>query len=253
VRIKKMKINWARLIACMSLCLAFCLGSVGFAGEKAGQSNDVSKKMHVSRYDETARGVNAPMYSYYAEKIKEKTGITKGVCLDVGSGGGYLGLALAKVTDLDVIFLDISPEALEKAKLHIVEDGLQKRAKTLLADVHSIPLADGSINLVISRGSIPFWKDPAKALKEIYRILAPGGKAYVGGGRGTPEIREQIAARIKELGMESPGRSKPDSDRMDKGPGRIPQRDYDEILKNTGISKYTVSKGDDGMWIQMWK
>ena len=146
-----------------------------------------------------ARGINAPMYDYYAEKIKEKTGITKGVCLDVGSGGGYLGLSLAKITDLDFIFLDISEKALERAKVHIVEDGLQNRAKTLLADVHSIPLEDGSIDLVISRGSIPFWKYPAKALQEIYRVLAPGGKAYVGGGKGSPEIRKLIAEKTAKL------------------------------------------------------
>jgi SAM-dependent methyltransferase len=195
------------------------------------------------------------MYAYYAQKIKEKTGITKGVCIDVGSGGGYLGLALAKITDLDFIFLDISADMLEKARLHIAEDGLQKRAKTLLADVHSIPLPDGSVNLIISRGSIPFWKDPAKALKEIYRILAPGGQAYVGGGRGTPEIQAQIAAKRKELGMGPGDRSKQKGDKgpAGKGPGGMAQRNYEEILKATGITNYAIDKGDDGMWIQMWK
>jgi SAM-dependent methyltransferase len=248
-----MKTKIGRLIVCVSIFLALSVSNTLFAEEKARESKDASKKMNVSRYDENARGISAPMYDYYAQKIKEKTGITKGVCLDVGSGGGYLGLALAKITDLDFTFLDISADALEKAKLQIIEDGLQKRAKTLLADVHSIPLPDGSVNLVISRGSIPFWKDPATALKEIYRVLAPGGKAYVGGGRGTPAIQAQIAAKRKELGIESQDRTMPDKGRTDKGPGKIPQRNYDEILKDTGITKYSINKGDDGMWIQMWK
>ena len=87
-------------------------------------------------------------------------------------------------------------------KKHIVEDGLQKRARTIVADVHKIPLPDGSINLVISRGSIPFWKDPAVALKEIYRVLAPGGRVYVGGGRGTPEMQARMQAKLKEMGKE---------------------------------------------------
>jgi len=248
-----MKSNLRGLIASMSIILILCVCHTSFAEEKAGQDKDASKKMNVSRYDETARGINAPMYVYYAEQIKKKTGITKGVCLDAGSGGGYLGLALAKITDLDFIFLDISANALEKAKLHIVEDGLQKRAKTLLADVHSIPLADGSINLVISRGSIPFWKDPAKALKEIYRVLAPGGKAYVGGGRGTPEVKAQIEAKRKELGMKLQDGPKPDKGHTDKGPGKFPQRNYEEILKEAGVTKYSINRGDDGMWIQMSK
>ncbi len=198
--------------------------------------------MNVSGYDEIAKTVNAPIYGYYARKIKEKTGITKGVCLDAGANGGYLGLALAKITDLDFIFLDISAEGLEKAQLHIVENGLQKRAKTLLADVHCIPLDDGSMNLVISRGSIPFWKDPATALKEIYRVLAPGGMAYVGGGRGTPEMQALIKEEMARLGIKWAG-----------GPGRLPDRDYDPILKSTGIPTYEANRGDDGMWIQLWK
>jgi SAM-dependent methyltransferase len=228
---------------------------MAFSQVAAPSGNDAPKQLNVSRYDETARGIDAPMYAYYAQKIKDTTGITKGVCLDAGSGGGYMGLALAKITDLHFIFLDISPSALEKAKQHIVEDGLQNRATTLLADVQNIPLADGSVNLVISRGSIPFWKDPAKGLEEIYRILAPGGKAYVGGGRGTPEIQAQIAAKRKELGMDSPGWPGPNGSQggTHHGLGGIPQRDYEAILKSTGIKNYSITRGDDGMWIQMWK
>ncbi|WP_054697958.1 class I SAM-dependent methyltransferase [Desulfosarcina cetonica] len=205
--------------------------------------------MNVSRYDERARGLNACMYAYYAQHIKASTGVTRGVCLDAGCGGGYLGLALAKITDLNLIFLDVSSAMLEKADAHIVEDGLQGKARTLLGDVHRIPLEDGSVNLVISRGSIPFWKDPEIALKEVYRVLAPGGKAFVGGGRGTPEIQAQIAAAMQARGIE-PSR---DRQRRDGPCNRMMKRDYNEILQKSGIPQFHVTKGDDGMWIQMEK
>jgi len=246
-----MKRNLRRWIMCVSVFLALCISNTVGAEEKTGQDNEVSKKAAVSQYDESIkRAVNAPMYNYYAQKIKEKTGIIKGVCLDVGSGGGYLGLALVKITDLDFIFLDISPEAIEKVKANIVADGLQKRARTIVADVHKIPLPDGSVNLVISRGSIPFWKDPGTAFKEIYRVLAPGGKAYIGGGKGTPEIQAQIAAKRKELGMEPQFKLNLDKDAKVKGPRKFPPRDYNEILKGTGITTYTANKGE---WILIWK
>jgi len=207
----------------------------------------------VSRYDEIARGVNAPIYEYYARKIKENTGVVKGVCLDVGSGGGYLGLALARITDLEFIFLDVSADALESAKLHVIEDGLQERAKTLLADVHCIPLADGSINLVISRGSIPFWQDPATALNEIYRVLTPGGMAYVGGGRGEPEMQALIKEEMARLGIEWPEMPGHAGTSGEGSPGHPPQRDYPAILKQTAITTYKATRGDDGMWIHLWK
>jgi len=237
------KVILKRLVGCASLILILGAVGMGFAKENAVQDKDIGKAS-ASRYDETARGVNAPIYDYYAQQIKTKTGITKGVCLDAGSGGGYLGLALARITDLTFIFLDISENALNKAKEHIAEDGLRERARTLLADVHSIPLPDGSVDLVISRGSIHFWKDPAAALKEIYRILAPGGRTYVGGGKGTPEIQAQIKAKLKAMGREK--------EWFDKGPGQRLQRDYDAIMKSAGISDYTIIR-DAGFWIVMRK
>ena len=197
-------------------------------------------------YDTVARTLHQPMYDYYAHKIKETTGITKGVCLDVGSGGGYLGLSLAKITALDFIFLDISQKALDKATKNIAEDSLQARAKTLLADVHRIPLRDHSIDLVISRGSIPFWKDPQKALGEIYRVLKKGGKAYVGGGKGSPEVLEEINKKRAEAGLKPfNGRKKKHGDGM--------QRDYAVMLHNLGIKTYKIHRGDDGKWIELWK
>lgn len=207
------------------------------------------KKIHVAKYDKIARSINAPIYAHYADKIKKQTGIYRGTCLDVGSGGGYLGLALSRITDLEFIFLDISPEMITKAGEHIIEDGLTDRAKTMLADVHSIPLADESVDLVISRGSKPFWKDPVAAIREIFRVIVPGGKTFIGGGRGTPEIRKQIAARMEMMGITGfhgkNGKGHP--------PGRRANHDNEEIMKRTGITSYTIIRGDDGAWLSIWK
>lgn len=209
--------------------------------------------MKTARYDEIARSINTPIYEYYARKIKDDTAFLKGVCLDVGSGGGYLGFALARITELNFIFLDISQEALDLAEAHIAEDGLQHRAKTLLADVHSIPLADESVNLVISRGSMPFWEDHAAAFREAYRILAPGGMACMGTGRGSPKIYTDIKEKMRRLGIKWPERPwSNDIQGEDKARGHF-HKDYDAILKRTGIPSYHVARRDDGMWIRLWK
>ncbi len=205
------------------------------------------KKMNVMNYDRRALSMDSPMYAYYANKIKEKTGITRGICVDAGSGGGYLGMALAGITDLDLIFLDLSEKMLERAEQNIKNAGLQGRAKTLHADVHNIPLANESVDLVISRGSIPFWNDPLTALGEMYRILIPGGKVYVGTGRGTPEVRKQVEAKRKDMG------EKPHE--WNKNPRRRNGMncDYDRIQDRINISNFALDRGEDGSWIQMWK
>ena len=209
-------------------------------------------------FDVIARGVNAPIYDYYAKLFKEKSGITKGVCVDVGSGGGYLGLSIAAITDLDIIFLDIDAGALETANKHIIEEGIEKRAKTLLADVHNIPLPDNSVNLVVSRGSLWFWDDPGKAVSEIYRILAPGGKAYIGGGKGSPETQKAVEEKKGKLPKASPEKPKKDDKSAPFGIGERMQKklNYREIVEKTGIKTFDVIKNKDdfyGMWIYLEK
>ncbi len=52
------------------------------------------REMDVPEFDRIAREVFPPVSLLIAEQIKEITGITEGVCLDIGAGGGYLGIAL---------------------------------------------------------------------------------------------------------------------------------------------------------------
>ena len=209
-------------------------------------------------FDGIAMSVNTPVYDYYAKLFKDKSGITKGVCVDVGAGGGYLGLSLAAVTDLDIIFLDIDPGALETAKKHIIEDRLEKRAQTLLADVHNIPLPNDSADLIVSRGSLWFWDNPEKAIKEIYRILAPGGKAYIGGGKGSPETQQEVENIKEKMAKISPQKNKQAKDSTPFGIGERMQKklDYRKIVEKTGIKNFDIIKNKDdffGMWIYLWK
>jgi len=100
--------------------------------------------MTVTEFDKVAREVFAPAYVILAEQIKEATGITRGVCLDAGAGGGYLSIALAKITDFDIILLDKLEEMQNIAEQNIVEASLEKRLRTILADIHEIPIDECS-------------------------------------------------------------------------------------------------------------
>lgn len=153
----------------------------------------------IETYEKINSVMYAPVYPLLARQVVDKTCITTGKCMDIGTGSGYFGIELAKITTMDVCLYDISPKSLELAAKTIANEGLQARLCTMLGDVHQISVANSSINLVVSRASIGFWKDRAKAFAEIYRILAPGGYAYVGSGFGTEELRTQVMKKHKEL------------------------------------------------------
>jgi ubiquinone/menaquinone biosynthesis C-methylase UbiE len=156
----------------------------------------------ILRFDVIAEEVFFPIYAVLAQQIVERTGITSGACLDVGSGGGHLGLSLAKITELDVVLLDKLPLAVEIAETRIAAWGMGNQVATLLGDVHQIPAVDNTFDLIISRGSYPFWDDRQKGLGEIYRVLKPGGMTYVGGGFGTSELSRRIFAEMERRDSE---------------------------------------------------
>ncbi|WP_170291155.1 class I SAM-dependent methyltransferase [Neomoorella glycerini] len=210
------------------------------------ESEGFKVEINVEEFDRVAREVFAPVYPVIAEQIKQKTGITKGTCLDIGCGGGYLGIALAGITELYIYLFDKSPEMLEIATRNIAGHGLQKRARTLLGDVHEIPLKDQSVDLVISRGSIFFWENQQKAFQEIYRVLAPQGAAFIGGGFGNAELKKLIDARMVQKDSNW-------QERINKNIGENAVESFVKTLGAAGISKFEINRGEAGLWITIWK
>jgi SAM-dependent methyltransferase len=75
-----------------------------------------------------------------------------------------------------VTALDISPELLEIADERARERGLTNFS-TSQGDAHELPFSDGTFDLVTSRFGVMFFADIDKALREVHRILKPGGRA----------------------------------------------------------------------------
>lgn len=199
-------------------------------------------EINAVEFDKIAREVFAPVYPVIAEQIKHKTGIIRGTCLDIGCGGGYLGIAMTGITELDVYLFDASQEMLKIAAGNIASRGLEQRIQTLPGDVHKIPLDDNSIDLVISRGSVFFWRDRQKAFQEIHRVLKPGGVAFVGGGFGTEALKEQITSVMEK-------KNKNWREKLKKNIGENAVEGFAETLRKAGIITFEIDRNEAGLWI----
>ena len=173
-----------------------CLGALVIASGSWAESTYKDALVEKCRFYETATGRFAPVYPALAKQIVQDFGITEGICVDVGGGCGSLAMALARDTDLSVYVLDIDPWAVRLCNLLVDEAELTGRVRAVEGDAQDMPFRGNFADLVVSRGSIFFWEDQLAGLTECYRILKPGGVAYIGGGFSRvldPKIRTPLA------------------------------------------------------------
>lgn len=107
----------------------------------------------------------------------EIANIKKGdVVLDLGSGAGNDAFIAAKqVGELGIVYgLDFTPAMLKQANENKEKLGL-KNVTFIEGDIEHIPLADNSVNVVISNCVMNLVPDKTKAFSEIFRVLEPGG------------------------------------------------------------------------------
>ena len=150
------------------------------------------------------RGKQRPLpdqYATVADDIIGYIGARGGVWLDVGSGPGGLGLALAQQHKGLTLLLDPNPGSLRTALGSARERGLSARVATVIGTAEDPPLPDESVDVIVSRGSFFFWQDRAEGLRRLYRLLHPGGMAMIGGGLGSKYpawAREKFIRRQRE-------------------------------------------------------
>lgn len=97
--------------------------------------------------------------------------------LDVACGPGLTACAVASVA-AHVTGIDLTPAMIERAKLRQAEQGLTNLSWQI-GDVYSLPFADDSFSLVMTRFSFHHFLNPAAVLAEMKRVCKPGGRVMV--------------------------------------------------------------------------
>jgi arsenite methyltransferase len=100
--------------------------------------------------------------------------------VDLGCGAGTDSLVAAQMVGPrgHVTAIDMTPQMLDKARAAAVELGA-KNVDFLEGEIERLPLADESIDVVISNGVIDLVPDKDAVFAEIFRVLRPGGRMQV--------------------------------------------------------------------------
>jgi len=97
--------------------------------------------------------------------------------LDAGCGNGGLAIAFAEA-GAEVYGVDIEKELVDIAKLHAQH--YKVKPSFLVYDGDKLPFSNNTFFAAISASVLEHTKDPVAYLKEILRVLKPGGYLYLG-------------------------------------------------------------------------
>ncbi len=114
------------------------------------------------------------------------------ICVDLGSGRGNDVIRLAEeVGETGYVYgIDISEGMIAKAKANLAKFDVEN-AEILQAELEKLPLADNSVNLVISNCTINHATDKQQVWSEVFRILKSEGRFVVSDIYATSPISDE--------------------------------------------------------------
>ncbi len=133
-------------------------------------------------YDEMNEIMSMHMVQGWHKYMMKKAGDIRGKrCLDVGTGTGEIAFHVARAAGAGstVVGVDITPKMLELAAKKESELGLPVKIEWREGDALNLDIPDGSFDLVTSGYMLRNVTDIQKAVSEMHRVLAPGGKVVV--------------------------------------------------------------------------
>jgi ubiquinone/menaquinone biosynthesis C-methylase UbiE len=135
---------------------------------------------HADRYDRWATRFFHRLYERVAADVTA-AGLHDGArVLDVGTGPGRVPLAIGHAFPaLRVEGLDLSAEMIAQARRNAADAGLDDRVRFTVGDVADLPYADATFDLVVSTMSQHHWADAAAGLRELRRVVRPGGQVWI--------------------------------------------------------------------------
>jgi ubiquinone/menaquinone biosynthesis C-methylase UbiE len=147
--------------------------------------------------------------------------------LDLGSGAGFDCFLAAKKVGAKgkVIGVDMTPEMLDKARAN-AKKGKYTNVEFRLGEIENLPVADSSVDIIISNCVINLAPNKKRVFEEAFRVLAPNGRLMVSDIVLLKELPKSIQKNVEAYaGCIS---------------GAVHKDKYLELMRKAGFQEVTV-------------
>lgn len=133
------------------------------------------------RYDLLNRLLSLHLDTAWRRKTSRKVAASHPTAvLDVATGTADLALQLAKdLPDARITGIDLSEKMLETGRTKIIRQGLEQRIQLVSGDASRLPFGNKQFDAVTCAFGIRNFSDTAAGLKEMTRVLRPGGSLTI--------------------------------------------------------------------------
>ncbi|PEL13043.1 class I SAM-dependent methyltransferase [Bacillus sp. AFS017336] len=126
-------------------------------------------------YDKNSRKSRMTQMQEYANEIKTLVN-EEAKILEIAPGPGYLSIELAKM-GFEVTGVEISPDFVTIEKNNAKEANVLVNFKE--GNASNLPCEENTFDFIVCSAAFKNFKEPVKAISEMYRVLKPGGTALI--------------------------------------------------------------------------
>lgn len=129
-------------------------------------------------YDVTMVRLTRRLYQRVVADVSQI--LSEGEVLDAGTGPGTLVRELARRQPrMQVYGIDLSEDMIRLARAHAKQEQLEERVHFATGDVAHLPYPDNFFDVIVSTISMHHWYELEQPLRDLYRVLRPGGRLWI--------------------------------------------------------------------------
>jgi SAM-dependent methyltransferase len=166
--------------------------------------------------------------------------------LDVGTGTARIPIAVCRLTDrVRITAVDLSAHMLQLAQRNVIEQGLGRSIRLEQVDAKGLPYPDASFDAVISNSIVHHIPEPIRVVREMLRVLRPGGLLFI-----RDLLRPPDAAIIARLLSQYAGGTNDHQRQLFEQSlhAALTLDEVRELLRGVGLAPDSASQSSDRHW-----